>query len=162
MWLAQPRLALARCRWARSPRFLLGNELVGAPKTRHNHQHQLQSNIISQLRASSSATAGDGGRIHRSRTLGAVSSPAAGAGPSRWVTARGRRRRSSAPGGEAAEAAPQHRGEQKAAAAALDQDGGALLRRVARYIEEDPGAADKLGKAVSNFFVVCVLYAEKV
>jgi len=29
-------------------------------------------------------------------------------------------------------------------------DRGALLRRMARYIEEDPGAADKLGKAVST------------
>lgn len=29
-------------------------------------------------------------------------------------------------------------------------DRGALLRRMARYIEEDPGAAEKLGKAVST------------
>lgn len=153
MWLAQPRLTLTRRRWASSSRLLLGNELMVAPKTQHNHQHQLQSKIVSQLRASSSATAASpwgGSRIHCSRT---------GSGLSRWATARGRRRRSSAPGGEAtAEAAP-HRGEQQnAPAAALDQDGGALLRRVARYIEEDPGAADKLGKTVSNFslLVSCV------
>lgn len=166
MWLAQPRLALTRRRLPSPSRWLLGNELVVAQQTQQrNQQHQLQSRIVSQLRASSSATAAaastcGGSRIHCSRTLGAVSSLAAGEGPSRWLTARGRRRRSSAPEGEAtARAAPQHRGEQNAdAAAALDQDRGALLRRVARYIEEDPGAADKLGKAVSNFsmLVSCV------
>ncbi|CAM9687569.1 unnamed protein product [Ectocarpus fasciculatus] len=159
MWLAQPRLALTRRRWPSPSRWLLGNELVVAQQTQQrNQQHQLQSRIVSQLRASSSTTAAaastcGGSRIHCSRTLGAVvSSPAAGAGPSRWLTARGRRRRSSAPEGEAtAKAAPQHRGEQNAdAAAALDQDRGALLRRVARYIEEDPGAADKLGKAMDQ------------
>ncbi|CAB1097596.1 unnamed protein product [Ectocarpus sp. CCAP 1310/34] len=155
MWLAQPRIALTRRRWASSSSLLLCNELVVAPHTQRNHQHQLQSKIVSHLRASSSATAAStcgGSRIHCSRTLGAVSSPAAGSGSSRWATARGRRRRSSAPGREAtAEVAPQHRGAQRnAPAAALDQDGGALLRRVARYIEEDPGAADKLGKAMDE------------
>lgn len=31
----------------------------------------------------------------------------------------------------------------------------ALLRRVATYIEEDPGAADKLAKAVGTVLLIC-------
>lgn len=159
MWLGQPRTALTRRQWCSPSRVFFAKDFQVAQqgaatfcRQQHQQRHQC-SKIVSQLRGASSSSAigtAHGGCIRircplARRSLGSSASSAAGRESSRWLVARGRRHRSSKAAEEGAAAG---QGEQRAAKE-LEKDGAALMRRMARYIEEDPGAADKLGKAVS-------------
>lgn len=136
MWLVRPGISLTTRQWTSSCGGGRHTKEVVAGLQRRHCCSGTSSSSSYQLRSASSAqpAAQHTSRIRCSteRSAGAGAKPVSGRELCRWATSGGRRYRSTRPGA---------RGE--------EQERGALLRRMARYIEEDPDAADKLGRVVS-------------